>query len=154
MLTCTAFGRLADEVATAVSIPVVSVLEIVADEATNLSDHIGILATHPGTMSSAAQIIQEQTARRGDKVEVKTLLCEGAFEALKSEDWASHDRIVNRCLHELMEEVKVVVIPQPSMERVVKQIPGSDRKIPVLSSAELSVRHLKKKLDELPPKRQ
>ncbi len=147
MLTCTAFGRLVDEVKDAINIPVFAVLEIVADEAVDLSDRIGILASHPGTLVSASQMIQEQTTLRGKKVEVKTLLCAGAFDAVRREDWATHDRIVLEHLNRLMEDVKVVVIPQPSIERVVKQIPEGGHRVLILSSARLSVQHLKEKLD-------
>ena len=147
MLTCTAFGRLVDEVKDAINIPVFAVLEVIADEAVGLSDRIGILASHPGTLVSASQMIQEQTTLRGKKVEVKTLLCAGAFDAVRREDWATHDRIVLDHLNRLMEDVKVVVIPQPSIERVMKQIPEDGHRVPILSSARLSVQHLKEKLD-------
>ena len=151
MLTCTAFGRLTDEVKSMVNIPVLAVLEIVADEAMKLSESIGILATHPGALSSASEIIQEQAALTGKKVEIKPLLCEGAFDALRREDWATHDRIVLERLNEPMADVKVIVIPQPSIERVVKQIPEANRKVPILSSPRLSVECLKEKLDSLAP---
>ena len=151
MLTCTAFGHLADEVKNMVNIPVLAVLEIVADEAMELADSIGILGTHPGTVATASEIIQEQAIQKGKKVEVKTLLCEGAFDALKQEDWATHDRIVLKHLNELMDNVKVVVIPQPSIERVVSQIPEGERKVPILTGAHLSVQRLKEKLESLAP---
>lgn len=149
MLTCTAFGRLADEVQTIVNIPVLAVLEIVADEAMQLADSIGILGTHPGTVATASEIIQEQAIQKERKVEVKTLLCEGVFDALKREDWATHDSIVLKHLKRLMDEVKLVVIPQPSIERVVNHIAEAERKIPILTSAHLAVQRLKEKLDSL-----
>jgi len=149
MLTCTAFGRLAEEVKDIVNIPVLAVLEIVADEAMELADCIGILGTHPGTLVSASEIIQEQAGIRGKKVEVKTSLCEGAFDALKREDWATHDSIVLKHLNKLMDDVKVLVIPQPSIERVVSQIPEGERKVPILTSAHLAVQRLKEKLESI-----
>ena len=149
MLTCTAFGRLADEVKNMVNIPVLAVLEIVADEAMQFADSIGILGTHPGTVATASEIIQEQAIQKGKKVEVKTLLCKGAFDALRREDWTTHDRIVLEHMNELMQDVKVVVIPQPSIEIVLKQIPEANRKIPILSSAHLSVERLKEKLNSI-----
>ena len=147
LLTCTAFGRLADEVKATVNIPVFTVLEIIADETIELANSIGILGTHPGTLASASEIIREQATLRGKKVAVKTLLCEGAFDALKREDWDTHDRIVLKCLTELMEEVKVIVIPQPSMERVFNQAPEIASQKPVITSARLAVQRLKDKLD-------
>jgi Asp/Glu/hydantoin racemase len=151
MLTCTAFGRLTDEVKSMVNIPVLAVLEIVADEAMKLSESIGILATHPGALSSASEIIQEQAALTGKKVEIKPLLCEGAFDALRHEDWATHDSIVLKRLNEPMADVKVIVIPQPSIDRVVKQIPEANRKVPILSSPRLATQRLKEMLDSLAP---
>ena len=151
MLTCTAFGRLTDEIKGMVNIPVLAVLEIVADEAMELSESIGILATHPGALVSASEIIQEQAALTGKKVEVKPLLCGGAFDALRREDWATHDRIVLKRLNEPMVDVKVIVIPQPSIERVLKKIPEASRKVPILSSPHLAVQRLKEKLDSLAP---
>jgi len=149
MLTCTAFGRLVDEIKDAVKIPVLSVLEIMVDEAMGLSDRIGILGTHPGALASASQIIQELAKLRGKKTEVKTLLCPGAFDAMRRDDWATHDRIVLEYLNQLMDEVEVIVIPQPSMERVIEQAPEASRKIPIMSSAHLSVKRLKEKLSSM-----
>ena len=146
LLTCTAFGRLVKEVEAAVNIPVLSVLEIITDEAMKLGDRIGILGTHPGTVESASRIIREETAERGRTTEVKPLLCEGAFEALRREDWATHDGIVRKCLKEMMTAVQVVVIPQPSIERVLNQVPEAERPVPVLSSTRLAVQRLKEKL--------
>ncbi len=149
MLTCTAFGRLAEDVQKIAKIPVISVLEIMTDEAMALGDQIGVLASHPGALATAEELIQEQATRKGKKVEVVPLLCEGAFAALKNEDWPTHDAIVMKYLKELMGKAKVIVIPQPSIERVVNQLPESERKVPVLSSARLSVRKLKEKLEAL-----
>lgn len=146
LLTCTAFGRLVDEVKAAVNIPVLSVLEIIIDEAMELDDRIGVLGTHPGTVESAARLIREQATRHGKKVEVTARLCAGAFEALRREDWATHDGIVLKHLKEIMEAVQVVVIPQPSIERVLNQVPESERPVPILSSTRLAVERLKGKL--------
>jgi Asp/Glu/hydantoin racemase len=106
MLTCTAFGRLVDEVKAAVSIPVLAVLEIIIEEAMDLSDRIGILGTHPGTLASTAQIIREQAALDGKRVEVQTSL------------------------------------------RVLKQVTRTKPRVPVLTSARLSVRRLSARLDD------
>ncbi len=149
MLTCTAFGRLVDEVQEAIEIPVLSVIEIIAEEAIDYGDRIGILGSHPGALASASQIIQEQATLKRRKVEIKTLLCAGAFDALRREDWSNHDRIVLEHLNELMEGVKVVVIPQPSIERVLKQVPEASRKARILPSARRSVQRLKEKLESI-----
>ncbi len=149
LLTCTAFGRLVDEIKETVNIPVMSVLEIMVDEAMGVSDHIGILGSHPGALASASQIIPEQAKLGGKKTKVKTLLCPGAFDALRRGDLATHDRIVIEHLHQLMDEVKVIVIPQPSIEKAVEKVSQASRKVPIMSSARLSVERLKERLDSL-----
>jgi len=149
LLTCTAFGRLVDDVKEAVSVPVLSVLEIITDEAMGMSDRIGILGTYPGTVASASQIIQEQAKHSGKQVEVKTSFCPDALGALIREDLATHDRIVLEHLNQLMEEAAVIVVPQPSIDRVIKQVPEASRKVPIMPSALLSVQRLKDTLDSL-----
>ena len=149
MLTCTAFGRLVDEVKQVVSIPVLSVLEIMVEEAMKAGNRIGIFGTHPAMLASAAQVIREESAERGRKIEVKTFLCPGAFDALRRHDMATHDRIVLDHANQLMDEVDVIVVPQPSMDRVMKQVPEASRKVPILSSANKSVERLKEELNSL-----
>jgi Asp/Glu/hydantoin racemase len=153
MLTCTAFGRLVDEIQEVVNIPVLSVMEIVADEAIKYSDNIGILGTHSGMLASASKTIQEQAALKGKKVEIKTKMCPSAFDALRRGDLATHDAIVLKYLGEFMGQVKVVVMPQPSMERTLSRSKFSETalRVPILSSARLSVQELKKVLDGLAP---
>lgn len=149
LITCTAFGRLADEVGEAVRVPVLSVLEIMIDKVIGMTDHIGILGTHPGTLASAVQIIKEQSTQQGKKIEVRTRFCSGAFDALRHGDMATHDRIVLEQLDQLIDETAVIIMPQPSMERIIKQVPETGRRVPVLSSAPLSARRLKEELDRL-----
>jgi hypothetical protein len=149
LLTCTAFGRLVDEVGESVNISVMSVLEIMVAEVMGMSGLIGILGTHPGMLASALQLIQEQATLNGKKTEVKTSLCPGAFDAMWHGDWPTHDRIVIEHLNRMTDEVAAVVIPQPSMERVLKQVPETSRKVPIMSSARLSVQRLKERLGSL-----
>ncbi len=146
LISCTAFGRLVDEVEAEVNVPVLSVLEIIVDRAIELGDRIGVLGTHPGTVESAARLIREQAALDGKEVEVTARLCAGAFEALRREDWASHDSLVRQHLKEIMEGVQVVVIPQPSIERVLNQVPESERPVPILTASRLAIERLKEKL--------
>jgi hypothetical protein len=91
--------------------------------------------------------MQEQATLNGKKTEVKTSLCPGAFDAMWRGDWPTHDRIVIEHLNQMMNEVAAVVIPQPSMERVLEQVPETSRKVPIISSARLSVQRLKERLD-------
>ncbi|MFW6151000.1 MAG: aspartate/glutamate racemase family protein, partial [Chloroflexota bacterium] len=146
LLTCTAFGRLVDDVRGAVSCPVLSVLDIMVDEALKLSGTIGVLASHPGTLAGASHVLEEEASHEGKPITVRTRHCPGAFDAMWRDDWATHNQIVLANLRELMEEVDVVVAPQPSIERAAAELPATDRKVPVLTSPRLSVLRLKETL--------
>ncbi len=146
LLTCTAFGRLVDEVKGAVSCPVLSVLEIMVEEALKLPGTIGILSSHPGTLATASRMLREQAAAEGRTIELKTQLCPGAFEAMRRGDWATHNQIVLSNLRELVRQVDVVLAPQPSIERAVREFAGSGRNVTVLTSPRLCALRLKEAL--------
>lgn len=149
MLTCSSLAPLVEKAREMVSVPLLKVDEAMADEAVGLGSRIGVIATLYTTLEPTSGLIRERAALKGKDVQVETVLCEGAFEALGRGDAASHDDIVSRRLRELMERVEVVVLAQASMARVADRIPEEERKAPVLSSPRLGVQRLKEVLDGL-----
>jgi len=147
LLTCTAFGRLVDEVSVAVDCPVLSVLEIMVDEAVRQRGTIGIVGSHPGTVAGTERLMREQARQVGSVCAVESRLCPGAFEALRRGDRATHDRIVLESLREMVQHVDVIVAPQPSIEDAVLRFQWDTRKVPLLTSPRLSVERLKQTLD-------
>ena len=149
MFTCSSLAPLVEEAREMVSVPLLKVDEAMADEAVGLGSHIGVIATLYTTLEPTSGLIQERAALKGREVQVETVLCEGAFEALRRGDAATHDDIVSRRLKELMERVEVVVLAQASMARVADGVPEEERRAPVLSSPRLGVQRLKEVLDGL-----
>lgn len=150
LLTCTAFGRLVDDVKGAVACPVLSALDLTVDEALKLQGTIGIIASHPGTLAGTSHILEEQAALEGKTLDIKTRLCPDAWDAMWRDDWPTHNRIILANLRELMHQVDAVVAPQPSVEIAVQELPESDRKVPMLTSPRLSVTRLKRTLQPTP----
>ncbi len=62
---------------------------------------------------------------------------------------ATYDRIVMEHLSKLMDETGLILVPQPSMEGAIKRALKMNCRENILTSAELSVRRLKDKLDGL-----
>jgi len=147
LLTCTAFGRLVDDVQSAATCPVVSVLEIMVDEALKLPGVIGIIGSHPGTLETATRMLQDRACLEGRSLDVRTRFCPGAFDAMQRDDWATHNRIVLAHLGEFAQQVDVVVAPQPSIERAVQAFAGANPNVPVLTGSRLSVIRLKQILE-------
>ncbi|MCK9357838.1 MAG: aspartate/glutamate racemase family protein [Dehalococcoidia bacterium] len=148
LLTCTAFGRLVDEVKVAASCPVLAVLEIMIDEALQLHGTVGIVSSHPATLTFA-RVLQEQASLEGRTIDIKTRACSGAFEAMQRGDRATHDRIVHENLREFVKQVDVVVAPQPSIESAMQEFARLNRTVPVLTSPRLSILRLKETLHSL-----
>lgn len=149
MLTCSSLAPLVDESKDMVKVPLLKVDEAMADEAVGLGERIGVIATAYTTLKPTSDLIKTRAALQAKKIAVETMLCEGAFEALRRGDLESHDRIVKKKLNDLMGQVNVVVLAQASIARVVAQIPESERKVPILSSPRLGVQRLKEKLESL-----
>jgi len=149
MLTCSSLAPLVDEFKDMVKVPLLKVDEAMADEAVGLGERIGVIATAYTTLKPTSDLIKTRAALQEKKIAVETVLCEGAFEALRRGDLESHDRIVKKKLNDLMGQVNVVVLAQASIARVVAQIPESERKVPILSSPRLGVQRLKEKLESL-----
>ncbi len=149
MLTCSSLAPLVEAAREMVKVPLLKVDEAMADEAVELGDHIGVLASAYTTLSPTSNLIRERASLKGKRVEIETLLCTGAFDAVCRGDLVTHDRIVLGQLKELMEKVKVVVLAQSSMDRVVAQIPEVERKVPILSSPRLGIQRLKEELDSI-----
>lgn len=149
LLTCTAFGRLVDDVKSAATCPVLAVLEIMIDEALKLRGTVGIISSHPATLTFAS-VLREQAAIEGKSIDIRTHACSGAFEAMQRGDLAAHDRIVHEHLREFVKQVDVIVAPQPSIESAVREFARLNLTVPVLTSPSLSTLRLKKTLESLP----
>lgn len=152
MVTCSSIGPCATGAQAFVKVPLIRVDEAMADEAVRTGKRIGVIATLYTTLKPTADLVRQRADVSDRKVEVETLLCEGAFPALEAGDMVTHDRIVREKLKELMGRVDVVVLAQASMARVADQLPAAERKIPILSSPRLGVERLKQRLEALPRK--
>jgi aspartate/glutamate racemase len=149
MLTCSTVGAVIGEARKYVNVPFFRVDEAMADEAVKQGVRIGVIATLYTTVGPTSGLVRDRAALRKKDVQVETLLCKGAWEALSRGDTAAHDRIVMDDLKSLMSRSDVVVLAQASMARVADQIPTAERKVPILSSPRLGVQRLKEVMDGL-----
>ena len=149
MLTCSSLAPLVYEAKDMVKVPLLRVDEAMADEAVKLGKRVGVIATGYTTLKPTSDLIKARAALQKKEVSVETVLCEGAFDALRRGDFETHDRTVKDKLNDLMGRVDVVVLAQASIARVVSQIPEKERKVPILSSLRLGVQRLKEKLESL-----
>ncbi len=143
MLTCSTVGPGVDTAKENVEVPFLKVDEAMADRAVQLGPHIGVIATLHTTLTPTSDLVRDRASVQGREVEVETVLCDGAFEALGAGDMDTHDRIVIENLKELMVRADVVVLAQASMARVADLIPEDEKVVPILSSPRLGVERLR-----------
>ena len=143
MLTCSTVGPGVDTAKDSVEVPFLKVDEAMADRAVELGPRIGVIATLHTTLTPTSDLVRDRASAQGREVQVETVLCQGAFEALGVGDTDTHDSIVSDSLKELMDRVDVVVLAQATMARVADLISDEDKVVPILSSPRLGVERLR-----------
>lgn len=143
LLTCTAFGRLVDDVQPAVGCPVLSVLEVVVDEASRCQGRIGVLASHPGTLLAAKHLFQQLGDSEEASFSFTSCFSHGAFDAVRRGHWDEHNQLVLADMCQLAGRVDIIVAPQPSIERVMPEFLKTGINVPVVTGPRASLLRLK-----------
>jgi len=142
LVTCSSIGRAVEVAAGLSSVPVLRVDQPMADKAVQMGARIGVIATLRTTLEPTADLIERRARKLGKGIELTSMLCDGAFDALMSGDAARHDAMVAQSLKELSLSVEVIVLAQASMARVVEGLAPEDRRVPILASPSLAVEYL------------
>ncbi|WP_417939502.1 aspartate/glutamate racemase family protein [Flavobacterium sp. RS13.1] len=142
LVTCSSIGVAIETAATLSNVPVIRVDQAMADEAVQISNKIGVIATLPTTLEPTSDLVRRRAELAGKSVAISSKLCVGAFEALMSGDTEKHDEMVANALKELMKEVDVIVLAQASMARVVDGLSAEEKRIPILASPAIAMKKL------------
>lgn len=148
LFTCSSIGPAVETAATLTGVPVLRVDQPMADLAVQTGKRIGVIATLSTTLEPTSDLVRRRAIAAGKEIELKAVLCEGAFDALMSGDAATHDKKVGYALKQLMNEVDVIVLAQASMARVVDALSEAEKKVPVLASPPIAMEYLKKLLTD------
>lgn len=113
-----------------------------ADKAVQTGKRIGVIATLSTTLEPTSDLVRRRAIAAGKEIELKSVLCEGAFDALMSGNAATHDKKVGDALKQLLNEVDVIILAQASMARVVDTLTDAEKKVPILASPPIAIQHL------------
>jgi Asp/Glu/hydantoin racemase len=152
-LTCSSISPCADVARHMVGVSVLKIDEPMVRTAVQGYGSVGVIATNPGTLNPSTGLVKDVARELGKEVQVKSVLCEGAYPAWLSGDREEHDRIVRGFLLDLMESVEVVCLAQVSMARVVETLEDGQRTVPILSSPRPAVQRLAAVVAGLNPER-
>ena len=142
LYTCSSIGAAVETAATLSKVPVLRVDQPMADKAVEIGNKIGVIATLPTTLAPTTDLVRRRAEAAGKKIELVSILCEGAFDALMSGDAAKHDAMVADALRSLSAKVDVIVLAQASMARVVQSLKEEEKRIPILSSPGIAIDYL------------
>ena len=144
LVTCSSIGAAIEAAAKQVSVPVLRVDQPMADIAVSQGKRIGVIATLATTLEPTADLVERRAKRAGKDIELKAVVCEGAFDALMAGDAAKHDFIVAEALKSLAQEVDLILLAQASMARVVDSLSEADKIVPILTSPPSALEYIAK----------
>jgi Asp/Glu/hydantoin racemase len=147
LVTCSSIGPAVDATAPFMDVPLMRVDEGMADRASELGSRIGIAATLSTTLDPTRDLVERLAQAKGRSIKTVAKLCEGAFERLAAGDREGHDAIVSRGIAQLADEVDVILLAQASMARVLEGEGAPRLNVPVLSSPETGILHLRTSLE-------
>lgn len=143
VVTCSSLGPAVELTRPLCPVPLFRIDEGMALAAVGMGRRIGVLATLRTTLVPTADLISRTAARQGSDCTVTSVLSEGAFEKLSQGDTEGHDRMVTQNLRDLAPRVDVIVLAQASMARVLASVRDEMGTLPVLTSPELGMKHLR-----------
>lgn len=143
LVTCTILSAFVDEIRPTTRIPIIKIDEVMIERAVALGKRIGMIATNPDTAEPTSQLILDYAASVGKTVQVAPVIVDYAFDAVRSGDGETHDRLVKQAIHCLAPQVDVIILAQASMARVLESLSESDCRVPILSSPHLALEQVK-----------
>jgi len=152
LVTCSSVGPAVERIAAEHDWPLIRIDEAMGDRAIELGPRIGVAATLPTTLEPTEELIRRRARAAGEEVEVRSVIAEGAFDALKAGDLENHDRLVRDALETLAPTVNVVVLAQASMARVAASLPPElTERTPILASPRLAMERVARRLTGTAP---
>jgi len=143
VVTCSSLGPAVDAARALCPVPLFRIDEGMAIAATGIGRRIGVLATLSTTLDPTSDLIRRTATRLERDCTITSVVSQGAFEKLGLGDMDGHDRMVAQSLRELAPEVDVIVLAQASMARVLPLVRDAIGSLPVLTSPELGMQHLR-----------
>jgi hypothetical protein len=144
LFTCSAFGGAIEALARRVKTPVFKPNEAMFDDALSMGDRIGMLATFGPSVAGMEAEFEEQSRARGSQARLKTVLVDGAIDALKGGDAKTHNELVAAAVDRLG-EVDAVMLAHFSTSRAFEAVSQRTGK-PVLTSPRSAVLALRARL--------
>lgn len=147
LFSCSAFGRAIDSVVGRLAIPVLKPNTAMFADAVEAGSHIGMLTTFAPSVASMEKEFGQLAGPRRKKVNLTTVLVEGAMSALSAGDVRGHNRRLAEAARQLC-DCDAVMLAQFSTALALEDV----RRVltcPVLTSPHSAVKTLKSLLEDI-----
>ncbi|MFI7008354.1 aspartate/glutamate racemase family protein [Streptomyces sp. NPDC050145] len=132
LCTCSSIGGVAEALAEDAGLPVLRLDRPMAARAVALGPRVTVLATTHSTLGPTVALVEEEAARAGRPVDVRTVLVDGAWELFLAGDRVGYLGLVAEALDAIgPADADVVVLAQASIADAADQARTT---VPVLSS--------------------
>lgn len=133
VFTCSSTSPAVDVARQVVDVPIIKIDDPMAHTAVLNGKIIGVLCTTSSTVEPSRQLLATHAAVAGREVEIVPHLVADAFDALRSGDRATHDRLVSDSAATLSGRCDLLVLAQASLAHLRDDLEAALGR-PVLSS--------------------
>ncbi len=137
LCTCSTLGPGAESAAELTPVPVLRVDRPMIEAALDRGPRITVAAALASTLGPTRDLLRRVALERGMAIEVRELLCEGAWAFVERGDREGYRRAVAAAIREGVGPSDAIVLAQASMAGAVELL--ADLGVPVLSSPRLGV---------------
>lgn len=147
LLACSTFNQAVELARPMINVPLLQIDRPMMDLAVKQGNRIGLLATVPTTVPASERLLREAARDGGGEINVTTVLCSEAFDAIKQGNVELHNRLLLEQIDRLSETVDAIVLAQVSMSALEPMLVHT--RVPVYNSGRTGFERVKQILDTL-----
>jgi hypothetical protein len=130
--TCSTLGGCAEEAGAALGAPVLRIDRPMAERAVDAGSPLLVVAALESTLAPTCTLLRDTALRRGLSPQIRTLVCEGAWEQFEAGDRGAYHATIAAAVGRARGDARAVVLAQASMAGAEALCAGLG--VPVLSS--------------------
>ncbi|WP_171208123.1 MULTISPECIES: aspartate/glutamate racemase family protein [unclassified Ruegeria] len=145
LFTCSAFGQAIEDAADGARVPVMKPNEAMFDAAFAHGDNIAMIYTFEPAAPGMKEEFKEAAAARGSSARLSTYFAEGALDAKRAGDDATHNRLIAETAQKIT-GADAILLAQFSMAGAADEV-RDVTDVPVLTSPEAAIAEIKRRVE-------
>lgn len=137
LVTCSAFGPAIERMTRELPVPVLKPNEAMFRDALGRGRKIGMLATFAPSLPTMTEEFEQFVAETGTKATLRSIVVEGAMDALRKGDAARHNQLIAARAHELA-DCDAIMLAHFSTSRALQEVSAAVE-TPVLTAPDAAV---------------